>query len=78
MATRKPMTFDIDDAPKIARVPLPPAAAESGVTELRKAVGARVPVGLYREAKAHAALAGITVQEVVEVALRNYLAKTKQ
>ena len=78
MATRKPMTFDIDAVPKTARVPLPSAAAEGGATELRKAVGARVPVGLYREAKARAALAGITVQEVVEVALRDYLAKTKQ
>lgn len=80
MATRKPMTFDIDDVPKAARVPPPPppVAGESGATELRKAVGARVPVGLYREAKAHAALAGITVQEVIEVALRDYLAKTEQ
>ena len=78
MATRKPMTFDIDDAPKTTRVPPPSAAAESGAIEPRRAVGARVPVSLYREAKAHAALAGITVQEVVEVALRDYLAKTKQ
>ena len=79
MATRKPMTFDIDEAPKPVRVPLaPPAAAESGATEPRKSVGARVPVGLYRQAKARAALAGITVQEVVEVALRDYLAKAEQ
>lgn len=81
MATaRKPMTFDMDD-PKLVtptKIESKPtkktSASASDAPQARKAVGARVPVSLYRQAKAHAALAGIPVQELLEIALRDYLA----
>lgn len=79
MATRKPMTFDIEDKPAAATSPAAPAqrpSSGSPESEPRKSVGARVSVSLYRQAKAQAALTGITVQELLEVALRDYLAKT--
>ena len=82
MTTRKPMTFDMDDKPATAANPAKPAPTQrpsssgSPESEPRKSVGARVSVSLYRQDKAQAALAGITVQELLEVALRDYLAKT--
>jgi hypothetical protein len=66
---RKPMTFDID---------VEPTKAEAVNEEVRKAIGARIPVGLYRQAKAHAALTGIKVQDLVEIALRDYLSNIKE
>jgi hypothetical protein len=85
--TRKPMTFDIEKPAPATSAPTPPAqavqarpAASSAAAlatpdEMRRSIGARVPIGLYRQAKAQAALSGTKVQDLVEQALREYLAK---
>jgi len=69
MAARKPMTFDME------RPALAPAAPSVGGTspEARKSVGARVTVSVYRQLKAHAALTGLKVQDLVEEAIREKL-----
>ncbi len=72
---RKPLTFDVD------RSPTPPAVFASRSTAVgapasdRKQVGARISAKLYRELNARAAHQGVKVQELVEVAVAEFLAK---
>jgi predicted HicB family RNase H-like nuclease len=78
MATkRKPLAFDVDRSPPtpvetVARSPVQPQAVE------RQQVGARVPVSIYRQLKARAALEGVRVQDLVEAAITQYLAAKPQ
>jgi hypothetical protein len=70
---RKPMTFNVDAAPR-APVQASAPAARAEATE-RQQVGARVTKATYRQLKARAALAGVTVQTLVEQAIDEFLAK---
>lgn len=64
---RKPLEFDIDrEPPKPA--PVKPVSAQE-----RQQVGARVTATTYRRLKAKAALAGETVQTLVEQAIDEFL-----
>ena len=68
---RKPLAFDIDRNPTAAaRAPTSKAAA----SQERQQVGARVTAVTYRQLKARAALQGVTVQTLVEQAIREFLA----
>ncbi len=77
---RKPMTFNVDAAPP-APVPVSPASTtttrKAGATD-RQQVGARVTKATYRQLKAQAALQGVTVQALVETAIDDFLAKSKE
>jgi hypothetical protein len=65
MATpRKPMTFNVAS----------PALVQADGAE-RQQVGARVTKTTYRQLKARAALTGATVQDLVEQAINDFLAK---
>jgi len=68
---RKPMTFSVGAK---APAPVAPAAAHGEGVE-RQQVGARVTKVTYRKLKARAALAGTTVQALVEQAIDEFLAK---
>jgi hypothetical protein len=68
-AQRKPMTFHVDAPPRVS--PLPVKAEQAD----RQQVGARVTRATYRQLKARAALSGATVQELVEQAITEFLAK---
>ena len=71
MATpRKPMSFTVPPA-----VPPAPASIARAVDVDRQQVGARVTKASYRQLKARAALAGSTVQAMVEQAINELLAK---
>ena len=65
---RKPLTFDVDRRPAQSAAPGAPAGD-------RKQVGARISAELYRELKARAARQGVKVQELVEAAIAEFLAK---
>ncbi len=72
---RKPMVFNVPaSAPALAEpvAPVPKPVAEAVA---RQQVGARVTVTVYRQLKARAALAGETVQTLVERAIVEFLAK---
>jgi hypothetical protein len=75
MATKKPLTFSLDEPPlesvakPIAAKPGPAGKPAVG----RKQVGARIPIPLYRQLKAHAALRGEPVQTILEAAVADYL-----
>jgi len=71
-AERKPMTFSV--ANEAAPTPAPVAIRRAEDTE-RQQVGARVTKATYRQLKARAALAGVTVQALVEQAIDELLAK---
>lgn len=70
---RKPLTFNIDRNPAL------PIASRSTTMSApvddRKQVGARISAKLYRELKARAAHQGVKVQELVEAAVAEFLAK---
>ena len=71
---RKPMTFTVPEAaPQPA--PAAPAAIARAPDAERQQVGARVTKASYRQLKARAALAGVTVQALVEQAIDEFLAK---
>ncbi len=65
---RKPMTFSV--------APPDPAPAVRAAAVERQQVGARVTKASYRQLKARAALAGVTVQALVEQAIDDFLAKS--
>jgi predicted HicB family RNase H-like nuclease len=72
MATTKPrakLNFDLDDkaAPIMAIT----------TTEIRKTVATRLPPELYRQAKARAALEGISIQAIIETALSEFIERGK-
>ena len=78
-AERKPMTFSVptaapagpaETAPRAAPVSIPKAEGAE-----RQQVGARVTRATYRQLKARAALAGVTVQALVDQAIDELLAK---
>jgi hypothetical protein len=72
MKQRKPMTFDLDRRP---RTPTENVGQGKVVPE-RKQVGARIPTALYRQLKARAGLEGVLVQDLVEQAIRQFMADT--
>ena len=75
-ATKKPLSFDIDRSPMTpAEQPAQPAASKPPPAEARKQVGARVTASIYRQLKARAALNGDKVQDLVEQAITEFLAK---
>lgn len=53
-----------------------PKAVPKAAAMPRKAVATRLPTDLYRQAKARAALDDVTIQAVIESALREYVAKS--
>lgn len=72
---RKPLSFDVDRSPA---APTPRAAADrqsAAPAADRKQVGARISGELYRELKARAARQGVKVQDLVETAIADFLAK---
>jgi hypothetical protein len=84
MATkpREKLNFDLGqaqlDQPAAQPLQQPkPKAVTKAVEALpRKAVATRLPPDLYRQAKARAALDDVTIQAVIESALRAYVAKS--
>lgn len=84
---RKPLSFNVDEvatAAQPAAVPTPapaaaprPARAKAAPQEAeeRQQVGARIRAVTYRQLKARAALEGRKVQELVELAVEQYLAR---
>jgi hypothetical protein len=72
MMKRKPMSFDIERSPR--------TPAERGgkgkVVEERQQIGARIPTTLYRQLKAKAGMEGVKVQDLVEQAIRQFMAGT--
>jgi len=77
MAVKKPLTFNLDEADQsvVAKSKPGEAAPPEADHTVRKQVGARIPMALYRKLKAHAALRGQTVQVAVEVAVTDYLSR---
>lgn len=73
MKQRKPMTFDMDRSPSAA----PKIAGTRKPAQDRQQVGARIPTTLYRQLKAKAGLEGVKVQDLVEQAIRQFMAGTK-
>lgn len=70
---RKPLTFDVDRSPTQPTMFTSRSAAATASD--RKQVGARISAKLYRELKARAAHQGVKVQELVEAAVAEFLAK---
>jgi predicted HicB family RNase H-like nuclease len=66
---RKPMTFDIDRSPSAA----PERTGAGKPSQERQQVGARIPTTLYRQLKAKAGMEGVTVQDLVEQAIRQFM-----
>lgn len=73
---RAPMTFAVEEAPSKKVAPV--AAKLETQVEVRKSVATRLPPDLYRQAKARAALDNVTIQEVIETALREFITRGKQ
>lgn len=77
---RKPMTFDIDRSPPTEAeqqtVRREPARPKDDTA--RKQVGARISAATYRQLKARAALNDVPVQELVERAIEEFLAKAEK
>jgi hypothetical protein len=70
MTTRKPLSFHMDDPAAAMN-----AKAKSVGVEPRSSIGARVTTSVYRRAKAVAALKGVKLQDWVEAAILEKLAK---
>ena len=70
MKQRKPMSFDIERSPRTSAE----GADKGKAVQERRQVGARVPTTLYRQLKARAALEGVMVQDLVEQAIRQFMA----
>ena len=64
---RAKMSFDLDDSPRNVGKTAPVVAIT--VAEARKTVATRLPPDLYKQAKARAALEGISIQAIIETAL---------
>ncbi len=60
-----------------APTPLPSASAAVAVEERRVMHSARIPETLRRRVKLHAAEADLTVEEITEAALREYLERNR-
>jgi len=82
MPPRKPLNFNIDTSEPVPQVT--PITGQRAVkakaapqdNEERQQVGARIRAKTYRQLKARAALEGRKVQDLVELAVEEYLAKT--
>ena len=76
-ATKKPLTFDVDRSPVAPAERPGKGTASKPATEAedRKQVGARIPATTYRQLKARAAIQGDKVQDLVEQAITEFLAK---
>lgn len=64
---RAPMSFGLD-------VPKAKAATAPPNDDLKK-IATRLPSDLYKQAKARAALDGVTIQDIIKSALTDYIAK---
>ena len=73
-ATKKPLTFDINRSPE-TETERPATGKTTPPPEARKQVGARIPATTYRQLKARAALEGGKVQDMVEQAITEFLAR---
>jgi hypothetical protein len=77
---REKLNFDLGQAqaPQ-ALQQISPATPRKAVVDAspRKAVATRLPPDLYRQAKARAALDDVTIQAVIESALREYVANAR-
>ncbi|MVN87608.1 hypothetical protein GO986_12610 [Deinococcus sp. HMF7620] len=58
-----------------APVQEPPQAAEKGMPDALESFNTRLPTGLHRRLKMHAAAEGRKIQDVVQAALIEYLEK---
>ena len=78
MATkpRAKLNFDLNDTEEKNSKPAP--AMVIATTESRKTVATRLPPELYRQAKARAALEGISIQAIIETALTEFIERGKQ
>ena len=78
-AQKKPLAFDLDRSPAPVAPPGPtlwPRAAKPQQTkEARHPVGARVKTQVYRQLKVRAAQNGDKVQDLVEQAITEFLAR---
>lgn len=81
-AQKKPLAFDIDRSPAPVAPAAPPAPAvrrqaakPQDAKEARKQVGARVKDEVYRQLKVRAAQNGDKVQDLVEQAITEFLAR---
>lgn len=74
---RKPLAFDVDRSPPAPNEAPARKSAQPSAVE-RQQVGARVPVAIYRQLKARAALEGVHVQDLVEAAITQFLATKSQ
>lgn len=72
-ATKKPLTFDIQRSPATPTENAPAQQKAKPAEDPRLQVGARIRASTYRQLKARAALAGATVQELVEQAINEFL-----
>jgi hypothetical protein len=74
---RKPMKFTVAEAAAPLPAPAAPAASIARADGVeRQQVGARVTKATYRQLKARAALTGAPVQDLVEQAIIDFLAKS--
>jgi hypothetical protein len=71
-AARKPLNFDLSNAEPVPAASRP---ANDRPKEQRQQVGARISAKTYRQLKARAALEGRKVQDLVELAIENFLAE---
>ena len=76
-ATKKPLTFEVDRSPAAPAEKPPKGAATkpANAGEDRQQVGARITAATYRQLKARAAMQGDKVQELVEQAITEFLAR---
>lgn len=72
---RQPLTFDIDRSPTTDIETTPTKVTKPQIE--RQQIGARVSIEKYRKLKSIAALEGLKVQELVELAIDQFLT-TKQ
>ncbi len=74
---RAPMTFN-EATPVLPSTSSTGKVTSAAVAEHgRKKIGTSLPPDLYRQAKAHAALDDMTIQDVIETALREYVTRGK-
>jgi predicted HicB family RNase H-like nuclease len=73
---RAKLNFDLDDTKEKNSKATPVMAITT--TEIRKTVATRLPPELYRQAKARAALEGISIQAIIETALTEFIERGKQ
>lgn len=72
---RAKMSFDLDDSPRNVGKTSPVVAIT--VAEARKTVATRLPPDLYKQAKARAALEGISIQAIIETALSEFIERSQ-